>query len=110
MSRIDMITDPSGNPELEQLYAEINAGGFGDKYPINWFTAQAARPDIMRATWALAKGVMLGGRLPATIKQMVVVLVSARNNCDYCRITHARALQGCAHCRRLRGEVGLRPA
>lgn len=93
MSRFQQLQDPSGNPQLTALYREIVDSGMGEDTPVNWFTAQAERPDILAATWALTRGVVLQGMLPPTIKQMIIVLVSTHNNCRYCRVTHTRALE-----------------
>ncbi|NKB71569.1 MAG: peroxidase-related enzyme [Candidatus Latescibacteria bacterium] len=94
MARFRQILDPSGAPLLATLYREITDCGLGDEVPLNWFTAQGERPDILAGAWALTKGVLLEGVLPPTMKQMVVVLISAHNGCQYCRLTHAKALQG----------------
>ena len=94
MSRFDMIRDAGGDPQLASLYREITASGMGGPSPLNWFCSQGIRPDILAGTWALSKGVLFAGRLPATIKQMIVVLISSSNDCSYCRATHAQALQG----------------
>jgi len=67
--------------------------GFGKDSPINWFTAQSARPDILEASWALVKGLLLQGELPPTLKQMIILRVSTDNDCRYCRIMHTSALE-----------------
>lgn len=78
--------------ELARLYAEILESGFGDDVPLNWFTAQAERPDILAATWTLAKTILLEGQLPATVKHMIAVKVSSHNGCRYCTAMHTSAL------------------
>lgn len=81
------------NPELASLYAEIIESGLGDRVPLNWFTAQAERPDILAATWALSKGILLHGQLPPTVKQMIAVKVASYNQCRYCATVHTGALE-----------------
>ncbi len=81
------------NEELKKLYDEIILSGFGEAFPINWFTSQASRPDILASTWALVKGVLVDGKLPGTIKQMIAMVVSKQNNCRYCSVTHTSALE-----------------
>lgn len=93
MSHFPQVRDPAGRPELEALYREITASGFGGAQPPNWFTALSERPDILAATWAFCRGILVGGQVPHTVKQMIVVLVSAHNGCHYCRVTHQRALR-----------------
>lgn len=95
MARFPLVRDPSGSPEVERLYGEINEAGFGaDGVPIHWFTSQATRPDILASTWALAKGLLAEGRLPPTLKQLITMTISAQSSCRYCTAAHSSALQG----------------
>ena len=91
--RFTRIEHPENNPELADLYSEIVESGLGDSVPLNWFTSQAERPDILAATWRLSKGVLLQGQLPPTIKQMILVKVSTYNQCRYCSSLHTNALE-----------------
>ena len=91
--RFTRIERPDDNPELASLYADITESGLGDRVPLNWFTAQAERPDILAATWALVKAVLLQGQLPPTVKQMILVKISTYNKCRYCAAVHTNALQ-----------------
>jgi hypothetical protein len=50
MSRFHQVRDPADNPRLGSLYKEIVDHGLGANTPINWFTAQSARPDILATT------------------------------------------------------------
>ena len=74
--RFGQIRDASGNPELASLYGEIVESGFGDDVPLNWFTSQSERPDILAATWACFKALMVEGILPPTVKQMIMIAIS----------------------------------
>lgn len=91
--RFPLIQAASGNPELERLYRDMLESGFGDKAPINWLTSQASRPDILAATWGLVKGILIGGKLPAAMKQMIALTISAQHNCRYCKVVHSGALE-----------------
>jgi len=92
-TRFERITRTESNPELESLYADIMETGFGDGVPLNWFTSQGGRPDILTATWKLAKAVLLQGQLPPTIKHMIIVKVATLNQCRYCATVHTKALE-----------------
>lgn len=81
------------NAGVEAIYKEILDAGFGDAEPINWFSSQGGRPDLLRATWELTRGVLVNGRLPGTIKQMIAMAASSQNNCRYCAVTHTRVLE-----------------
>lgn len=76
-----------------ELYQEIVDTGFGAELPINWFTVQGARPDLLEATWGLVKGVLVNGLLPPTVKQMICTAISVQNDCRYCAVTHTGALE-----------------
>ncbi|NIV94885.1 hypothetical protein GWN42_19360 [candidate division KSB1 bacterium] len=93
MSRFKQITYPKESPELVALYKEMVANGLGTDVPINWFTSQSERPDILEASWSLTKGILLHGKLPPTLKQMIAMKVSKQNQCQYCTTMHTRALQ-----------------
>ena len=71
MSRFEQIKDASGNPELEDLYKETVDYGWAtpDGVPVNWVTSQAERPEILAATRGFAKGSLMDGQLPPTVKR-----------------------------------------
>lgn len=94
MSRFDMILSPEPESQVARLYDDIVARGFGGTIPINWFTSQGRRPDILQASWGLARGILVEGVLPPTLKQMIAATVSVQNGCRYCTVTHTKALQG----------------
>lgn len=92
MSRFAHITETTGNDALQGLYREITQSGFGREIPYNWFTSQSTRPDILAGTWSLTRNLMLQGELPPIVKQMIVVTISVRNNCNYCKCVHGHVL------------------
>ena len=85
-------TAPDATEVLNPLYEEILDAGFGDEVPLNWFTSQSSRPDILRSTWALTKGILVEGQLPGALKQMICLAVSGRNDCNYCQVVHTNVL------------------
>lgn len=92
-ARFKHVKDVSDKPELATLYKDIVASGFGkENVPGNWFASQGERPDLLSANWAFSQQIIMQGQLPATVKQMIIVMVSTHNNCPYCRITHAQGL------------------
>lgn len=94
MSRFVQLRDPSGNPKLVSLYKDILGHGMGSDTPVNWFTSQSERPDILEATWAIFKGILLQGELPPTVKELISVAIAMQNNCRYCIMAHTKALEG----------------
>ncbi len=93
MSRFPQIKDPPANSPLKSLYKEIVENGLGQEHPTNWFTSQGERPDILAATWAMCKGILMEGILPPTVKQMIILKISTANDCRYCRVAHTKALE-----------------
>ncbi len=92
MSRFKQITDTSDNEELQALYQDMVQHGFGDTVPINWLTSQATRPDILAGTWVFSKSILVQGKLPATVKQMIAAAIAVQNNCYYCNRLHSDML------------------
>lgn len=94
MARFEIIRDPAGNPALTGIYADIVANGFAvGGAATNWFTSQAIRPDILSATWTLLKAILIEGKLPHTLKQMIALTLSIQNDCRYCSVAHRGALE-----------------
>lgn len=95
MSRFEQIKDATGNSELEGLYQEMAEYGWAtpDGVPVNWLTSQAERPDILEATWGFARGTLMQGQLPPTVKQMIAMVIAKQNDCRYCEVSHTYALE-----------------
>lgn len=96
MSRFNQIKHPKDNPELEALYnTALEAGFEGSEagVPVNIVTSVSERPDLLGAMLGLVDGVVLKGLLPPTVKQMIAMSISIRNNCKYCSVLHTRALE-----------------
>ena len=94
MSRFEQTKEAAADTKLGALYKEMLDQGVGADSPINWFTAQSERPDIMEATWALFQGIMLRGELPPTVKEMISMTIAMQSNCRYCTVAHTNALEG----------------
>jgi uncharacterized peroxidase-related enzyme len=41
----------------------------------------------------MAKGILLQGVLPPTVKQMISMTIAMQNNCRYCTVAHSNALE-----------------
>ncbi|HLE22025.1 MAG TPA: carboxymuconolactone decarboxylase family protein [Vicinamibacteria bacterium] len=96
MSRFKQTKDPRGNTALEALYKEIlEAGAEGSEpgVPNNLVTSLSERPDLLAPTWELFKGVVVGGVVPSTVKEMILMAIAMQNDCQYCSVAHTRALE-----------------
>ncbi|MCG8421501.1 MAG: carboxymuconolactone decarboxylase family protein [Proteobacteria bacterium] len=92
MTRFPLHLTPR-DPHLANLYRDIVDSGFGTEQPINFFTALGSRTDLLQATWAFVKAVLVDGQLPGSVKQMIALCVSRQNNCRYCSVVHRGALE-----------------
>lgn len=92
MSRIAQ-PDVARDELVDEMYLDIVAHGFGGTHPINFFTALSARSDLLGATWALTKAILVDGQLPNPLKQMVALGISRSNDCRYCSVVHRGALE-----------------
>ena len=94
MARFERIPIAQADSELRPLYDQLLKDGFGQDEPWGFFSAQSLRPDLLKTVMGLVRGILMEGQLPPSLKQMILVAVSAQNSCRYCAITHARALEG----------------
>ena len=54
----------------------------------NIFKAYGQRPEILQANWNKVKAVMVGGKLPRVLKEMIATTVAAAHDCEYCVRAH----------------------
>lgn len=79
------------DPVVARVYKEIEAElGFG-MVP-NVFKAMAGMPPFLDASWAMFRGVVLEGRLPRVVKEMIGIVVSFVHNSAYARDVHLHSL------------------
>lgn len=89
MSRIQLVQVERADSKANEVFQDIQQG-FG-MVP-NVFKAYALRPAILEAKWNQVKAVMQEGELPPDLKQMIAVVVSNANGCQYCVNAHSAAL------------------
>jgi len=64
---------------------------FGGLQP-NIFKTYAKNPALLSTNWEKYKAIMLQGKLQRKVKEIIAVLVSRDNQCDYCIAAHCAAL------------------
>lgn len=57
-----------------------------------WIKALGHNAALTRAYWERAKGTLFSGSLPLPLKEMIVFVVSAKNEARYCSACHAQNL------------------
>ena len=95
MSRFSQIKRPE-DPDLAAAYERALAMGFTgaeDGVPSNWVTSQSARPDLLQANLDYAARVFGQGRLPLTVKQLLLMTVAMQSDCKCCLVAHSSALE-----------------
>jgi AhpD family alkylhydroperoxidase len=83
----DQLTDDKSKRIYEQITAEL---GFG--IVPNLFKSMANRPDFLEANWLHFRGTILHGDLPRTLKEMIGVAISQKNNSQYALKVHLHGL------------------
>ncbi|MDP2727776.1 MAG: peroxidase-related enzyme [Dehalococcoidia bacterium] len=89
MSRVKLVEVEDADGKAREVFGDIQQS-FG-MVP-NLFKAYALRPEILEAKWNKVKAVMQEGELPPQLKQMIAVVVSKANECQYCVNAHSAAL------------------
>jgi uncharacterized peroxidase-related enzyme len=90
MARIRMIKEEEATGRVKEVYQDIKAC-FG--VVPNLFKAMALRPEILDANWNKTKAVLMSGIVSRETKEMIAVVVSKANSCDYCVNAHSTALK-----------------
>ena len=81
----------SSDPTVNRVYAEIvQELGFG--IVPNVFRALANHPGLLDSTWNMFRSVVLEGRLPRVVKEMVGIVVSYIHESSYARDVHLHSL------------------
>ncbi len=90
MAQIPFLKDQSVSQEAQPILLEIKKA-LG-KVP-NLFQVMAHFPPLLKANWEKYKAVMLKGSLSRQGKEIIALLVSHDNGCDYCVAAHRQALK-----------------
>lgn len=83
----DQVKDPKAVQVYEAIKAEL---GFG--IVPNLFKSMATNPDFLEANWLKFRSVVLRGRLPRTLKEMIGIAISQANNSEYALKVHLHGL------------------
>jgi uncharacterized peroxidase-related enzyme len=81
------VTDPRVKAIYDEIIAEL---GFG--IVPNLFKSMATNPDFLEANWKQFRGTILRGDFPRTLKEMIGVVISQKNNSQYALRVHLHGL------------------
>ena len=87
MATVDMIEYEEASPDVRQVYDDIMTTR-GVDWINNFWKVLAVQPELLRRTWNGVKEVMAPGAIDAITKEMIYVVVSVTNGCDYCINSH----------------------
>ncbi|CAN5893479.1 peroxidase-related enzyme [soil metagenome] len=81
----------SSDPVVKRVFDEIERElGFG-MVP-NVFRSMANHPGLLDATWSMFRAVVLKGRMPRVVKEMIGIVVSYVHDSHYARDVHLHSL------------------
>jgi uncharacterized peroxidase-related enzyme len=89
MGRTKMVNEEEAKGLVKEIYGGIKKdfGGLP-----NLFKTLAVKPNILKANLEKVQSVMIEGDLDRTLKEMVAVVVSEANGCEYCVGAHSAFL------------------
>jgi len=106
MAHFPLIKDVKANADLKQAYQEMQEYEImQNNFALNLFTSQGLRPDLLIATWTLMKSIMLEGRLPAALKQMIMQAISTQNKCRYGMFIHSKMLEKLSQLNKIKQQM-----
>jgi len=83
--------DVAADPRVKAVFDDIRATRKTD-FVNNMWRALAGQPDLLEATWARLKEVMVApSALDPLTKELVYLAVSTANSCTYCVHSHTAA-------------------
>jgi len=90
MAFVTQVGEEEAGPELRKLYEQIRElYGF---LP-NYFQTLGRAPQLIEKERALAAIILSAGRLPAALKEQIVLVVSGINSSSYCIAAHMELLR-----------------
>ncbi len=90
MARIKLLQKEDVNNEVKTLFEQME-----EEYSIvpNLFKALAHKPNILKANLFKIKAVMYEGEVQRELKEMIAIVVSNANGCEYCVGAHSLFLE-----------------
>ena len=89
MSMVKLVEYADASPEVRAVFDDIMATRNVD-WINNIWKALAAHPPTLKRVWEQVKDVMgPGGRLDPLTKELIYIVVSMTNNCEYCIQSHS---------------------
>ncbi len=87
MSTVRLLTDAELSPAARAVFDDIRATRKAD-FVNNFWRALAHDPVLLKRTWESVKQVMGAGALDPLVKELIYVVVSTVQGCEYCVRSH----------------------
>jgi len=87
MATVRLIEYENASEEVKAVFDDIKQRR-NIKDVNNFWKALANHPEILKRTWESLREVMQPGALDILTKEMIYIVVSIVNNCDYCVHSH----------------------
>lgn len=87
MATVRLIEYENASAEVKAVFDDIKQRR-NLKDVNNFWKALANHPEILKRTWESLREVMQPGALDTLTKEMIYIVVSIVNNCDYCIHSH----------------------
>ena len=73
--------------EVQEIYEDFRRRMSFPAAP-NFILTQGRSPAVARGTWDVVRNILVGGRLPRWMKELMFVAISLDRDCRYCAAAH----------------------
>jgi AhpD family alkylhydroperoxidase len=92
MSTVKLVDERTDHPVVRAVFEDIKATKKIDRVPNIW-RALATNPQHLELCWSRLKAIMQPGKVDLLTKEIIALVVSATNGCNYCINSHTAAVQ-----------------
>ena len=100
----NLISYDDASEEVRTVYDDIKRTRKIDQVS-NFWMAIANHPPTLRRTWESLKEVMVDGALEIRFKEMIYLVISINNGCEYCQVSHGVAARKAGMTEEMFGEL-----
>lgn len=87
-SHIQVMEPSSARPEVQEVFSDFKQR-MGLPIVPNVMAVLGHSSDVATGTWDVIKHVLVLGRLPRVLKEMIIMVISIDRGCTYCKTAHA---------------------
>lgn len=87
MPHISTVLPDQAPEDVRELYDDFRTRMSFPAAP-NFIMTQGHSSAVVRGTWGLVQNVLVSGKIPRWIKELIFVAISRDRNCQYCEAAH----------------------